>query len=78
MMTLDELQPNQKAIIRFIHLKDAHKKRLFHLGIYAGVTIRLESKAPLQDPSIYFVCGNQVVLRKQEARAIDIELEDIV
>ncbi len=77
-MTLNELQPNQKATIRFIHLNKNHKKRLFCLGIYVGATIRLESRAPLQDPSIYFVCGNQVVLRKQEASAIDIEVEEIV
>lgn len=77
-MTLDELEINQRAIICDIHLKEIDKQRLFHLGVYIGAIISLQAKAPLQDPIIYFVCGSAIVLRRQEAKAIMITLEDSI
>lgn len=73
-MKLSLLKPKQTAIIRSIALSQKDCQRLFYLGIYPGAKITLLRKAWMQDPQLYFVCGNALMLRNVDANHIEVEV----
>lgn len=74
-MKLTELKDGECARITKIHNIDQDRKRLFYIGLYEGVRIQRLLAAPMQDPCLYFVSGNQIVLRSQDADNIEVEVE---
>lgn len=77
-MKLTELKPQEKAIIERLDLSEEYQRRLLHLGVYKGAVIRMERMAPLGDPLEYFVCGNLIILRSDDAQKIEIVREGMV
>lgn len=49
------------------------QNRLYALGIYPGVEVRLLRVAPMGDPMQVRVGGTLLSIRRQEAQAIDVE-----
>lgn len=49
------------------------QNRLYALGIYPGVTLRLLRMAPMGDPLQVRVGGTLLSIRRQEAEAIEID-----
>lgn len=68
--TLMALQPGDSAIIDFISGDDAVATRLSHLGFLPGTLVRAVRRAPLGDPTIYELRGNQMCLRRAESDRI--------
>lgn len=75
-MKLSELQDGQRAIICKIQLSHKDTKRLFYIGMYVGAYIEKIRKAPAGDPILFYVCGNQVILRSKDALKIDVEVKE--
>lgn len=73
-MRLTELTQGQQARLIKIHLPQEERRRLLHLGFYECAAIRFIRKAPMGDPSIYEVCGNEIILREADAKQIEIEV----
>ena len=73
-MTAFELKINQRAIISKLHLKLSDRRRCFNMGIYEGVSITLIKKAPFKDPYLFSVNGNEICMRQQDAKRIEVIL----
>lgn len=69
---LADLTPGARARIVEVIGNDAVAARLGHLGFLPGTLIRVVRRAPLGDPTIYELRGNQMCLRKAESRRITI------
>lgn len=73
-MRLHELEIGISARISTIHLPAKEKKHLFYIGLFEGATITKIHVAPLHDPALYFVLGNQIILRNKDANNIEVEV----
>lgn len=71
-MLCTQLKDGQSAQIERINLNLISKRRCFHLGITEGEMITKIKKAPLKDPTIYYVNGNYIALRHQDAMRIEV------
>ena len=57
-----------------IHIEESDlKDRLYEMGIYPNQTIQIVRKAPLGDPLIVKVGGQEIMLRVNEADLITIK-----
>lgn len=75
-MKLNELKVDTPAVICNIALEEKDKKRLFFIGLYKGANIIKLQVAPLGDPVLYFVLGNQIILRNADAQRIEVEVKE--
>jgi ferrous iron transport protein A len=73
-MTLDQLQPGQKACVLNIRGSGHVRRRLMDMGIVRGVEIKAVRCAPLGDPVNYSLLGYHLALRKCEAAGIEISV----
>ncbi len=71
-MKLNELKPGQSAMITRISLPSALKKRLEPLELRIGAEIEMIRVAPLGDPAEYRCGGSLIVLRRADARQIEV------
>lgn len=74
-MKLSEVREGESARVVRISLKMKDQKRLFYIGLYEGVYIQKLKQAPMKDPCLYFVSGNQIILRNQDADHIEVEVK---
>lgn len=73
-MKLTELAVGDSGKITDIQLPQRDKKRLFYIGLYEGAFITKMQIAPVGDPTLYFVLGNQIILRNKDAQKIHVEV----
>ncbi|MFH1654971.1 MAG: FeoA family protein [Pseudomonadota bacterium] len=71
-MTLDELNPGDKAVIKGLKAS-ALRGRLIEMGVVPGVCIHLKREAPLTDPIEIRIRGNSLSIRRSEAKCIEVE-----
>ncbi|MGM0508509.1 MAG: FeoA family protein [Fusobacteriota bacterium] len=75
---LNELKPGQKAVITNIEKTTSARKKIKELGIHEGKEVIMRRNAPLGDPMHIYLHGNNISIRKSEARYIQIEnIEDL-
>ncbi|MBA5851845.1 ferrous iron transport protein A [Clostridium sp. cel8] len=72
-MSICDLKPGQRALIKNITGDDKLVKRLLALGCIEGTEITLKNFAPLGDPVIINLRGFNLALRKNDAKKISIE-----
>jgi ferrous iron transport protein A len=72
-MKLSDLKRGERAKIKVINLDSEQKARLISLGFAYGNEIVFERTAPLGDPQQYFVAGNYIAIRKEDAQRIEVE-----
>lgn len=72
MTTLVGLKPGQSAIIRAIHSEQALHHRLAALGFRVGKSIELVRTARFAGPLHVRVGSTDIMLRRSEARQIEI------
>jgi ferrous iron transport protein A len=70
-MTLDQLKPNQKAIIVYVN-KDEVPLKLIEMGCMEQHEVLFISQAPLGDPLCFAIDGTRVAIRKETAKHIEI------
>jgi ferrous iron transport protein A len=74
--TIADLEPGQTATIRRVQGAGTLRRRLMDLGLLAGTPVTLERSAPLGDPLEILVKGTHLSLRREEAGAIEVDLND--
>ncbi len=72
-MTLDQLEPQQKARIKYLDPANPNAAHLASLGLIPGQTIVLRRRAPLGDPLHISVMYHELCLRMQDARSVFVE-----
>ncbi len=67
---LDELKPNERAIISKMSINAEIKKRLMDLGFISGEEIEFFAKSILGDPKAFLIKGAVVALRRNDCKKI--------
>ena len=72
-MTLADLEPKQKAIVKAIGDLGELRARLMELGVLCGEPVQLVRAAPWGDPLEIRVGDTMIALRKTDAAKIEVE-----
>jgi Fe2+ transport system protein FeoA len=75
-MTLNELGPNQKAIITAITGEGPLVQRLMALGILEGSAVSVTRRALGGDPIEIEIMGYSLSLRLEEASRVEVKLDE--
>jgi ferrous iron transport protein A len=70
---LDVLRPGQRATITAVMTRGPQRRRLMDLGLIPGTEVGVELTSPLGDPTAYLVMDTVVVLRRSQAREIQVD-----
>ncbi len=76
-ITLNRLEPGDKAKIIQIKGKGSARRRLLDMGMVPGVEVEMVRNAPLGDPMQFLVKGYNLALRKNEAEQIVVQLKGV-
>lgn len=76
MKHLSDLKVGEKCKVSRIIAGAEIKRRLLEMGIVPGVEIHIQKVAPLGDPMDVLVKGYHLSLRREEAKAIVVEVGD--
>lgn len=72
-MTLDQVKPKTKVLIKKVSGEKATKRRLMDLGLIPGIEIFVSKRAPLGDPIELKVRKSVLSIRKKDAENIIVE-----
>jgi len=75
LISLDNILPKEKCIVKYILFDDKIKMRILDLGIIENTTIEVLYKSPFNDPTAYFVRGSVIALRNDDAKKIIVTKE---
>lgn len=66
----------EQGVIKSVAGDGRIRRRLFDMGVTPGAEVYLRKKAPLGDPIEVTIRGYELSLRKTEAAAVTMEVED--
>lgn len=72
-LALNQLQSEERAIIKAVHTDGALRQKFFNMGFIPGAEVLMVRSAPLFDPLEVEILGYFVTLRRDEARMIVVE-----
>ncbi len=70
-----QMQDNQTGIIRTVKAEGELGRRIRDMGLVPGTEIRVQGRAPLNDPVALRLMGFTLTLRNNEADYIEVEVE---
>ena len=71
-MTLDQLSPNESAVIVKVGGEGALRLRLLDMGFIPRTKVTFVKAAPMGDPIEFRLRGYEITLRKEDARQIEV------
>lgn len=72
-MTMNELRPGERAVVRAMHNSGPIRRRLRDLGLIEGTAVTCLGRSPLGDPAAFAVRGAAIALRRADSRSIEVE-----
>ncbi len=72
-MTMNELRPGQRAVVRAMYCRGGVRRRLRDLGLIEGAAVTCLGRSPLGDPAAYLLGGAAIALRRADSRQIEVE-----
>jgi len=75
MITLNDLEPGETAVIKAINNNSNEINYLMELGIMEGTPVRFVKSAPFGDPIEVDLRGYHLSIRRSKAKSILIEKE---
>lgn len=75
-MTLDELGRGDRATVVALDIGGTQRRRLMDLGLLPGTEVRVDMTSPLGDPTAYLIRDGLIALRRSQARAVHVEVDD--
>ncbi|MBO6027398.1 MAG: ferrous iron transport protein B [Bacteroidales bacterium] len=73
MLTLDQLEIGQSAIIKAVRGEGSRRQHFLDMGVIPDAVIKLVKYAPLGDPMEVMIHGYSLTLRKADASLIEVE-----
>lgn len=70
-----KMHDHQSGIIRAVKAQGELGRRIRDMGLVPGTEIRIQGRAPLNDPVALRVMGFTLTLRNNEADFIEVEIE---
>lgn len=71
-MTLNEINPGEKAIIYSINSNDDIKRRLQDIGLIENTLVECVGKSPAGDPKAYLIRGAVIAIRSDDSKKISV------
>lgn len=75
-MTLEELAIGKSAVIKSVGGEGALRCRLLDMGLIPRTKVEVRKVAPMGDPIEIRIRGYELTLRKEDARKIEVTLEE--
>lgn len=75
-MKADQLKKGEIGVIKYMDVETFLKKRLFFMGMYEGGSIQYIMSSPFYDPLLFMAAGNWLLLRKDVAKKIEVEVRE--
>jgi Fe2+ transport system protein FeoA len=76
-VSLATLEPGQRGVVAGFTFVDSFTQRLMQLGFLEGTQVAVIRRAPTGDPIEVEVMGYALSLRRDEARAVLVELSPV-
>jgi len=73
---LKDLSKGEKGVVKRITAEGKIKRRLFDMGITPGAEVAFRKVAPMGDPVEFTLRGYELSLRKSEAEAVTVEVDE--
>lgn len=73
-ISLRRMAKNQAGVIAAVRVGGDLGRRIRDMGLVPGTEIRVQGRAPLNDPVALRVRGNTITLRNNEADHIEVEV----
>lgn len=73
MLTLNELNVGDTAVVKKIHGTGPVRRRIMDMGITKSVPLKVIRYAPLGDPMEITILGYELTLRKKDCSLIEVE-----
>ena len=74
MMTLDQVNIGQKAVVKAVGGEGMLRLRLLDMGVIPNTTIAVTRRAPMGDPIELQLRGYVLTLRLADAKAVEVEV----
>ena len=71
-MTLNDIKPGEKAIIKRLDFTGGIKRRLLDIGLINETTVECIGKSPAGDPKAYLIRGAVIAIRTSDAHRIHV------
>jgi ferrous iron transport protein A len=68
--TLCDLDIGKTGVVAQIEAEPPLKRRILEMGLVPGTEVRMERKAPLNDPVLIYLRGYELSLRLEEAHHV--------
>ncbi len=69
-MSLNDIQPGQRAKVTGLRSADAMRRRLLDIGLINGTVVECLGRSPLGDPSAFLIRGAVIAIRSEDSRDI--------
>ncbi len=73
---ISELTEGESGIIKSIEHKGNMRRRLIDIGFNVGERVTLLTRAPLGEPSAFYIKGSVIALRRDDAKLITVTREE--
>lgn len=73
-VTMRQMKKNQLGVISAIRANGEMGRRIRDMGLVPGTEIKIQGRAPLNDPVALRLLGFTLTLRNNEADCIDVEV----
>ncbi len=74
---LDEFSVGETGLIKKVEGEGKFRRRLLDMGLTPGATVYLRKVAPFGDPIEVTLRGYELSLRKEEAKLVLLEVEEV-
>ncbi|MBN2062085.1 MAG: ferrous iron transport protein A [Deltaproteobacteria bacterium] len=73
-INMRQMKENQSGTISAVHVGGELGRRIRDMGLVPGTKVKIQGRAPLNDPVALKVRGSTLALRNSEADFIDVEV----
>jgi ferrous iron transport protein A len=71
---LSDLEVGQSGVLVALDLPPGVQNHLMYMGFVPDVRVKVVHRAPIGDPTVYSVDGIEIALRRETAKAIQVQL----
>lgn len=72
-ITLNDIVPGERAIIKSINISSSMKRRLLDIGLIEDTITECVGKSPMGDPKAFLIRGAVIALRSEVLKEIEVE-----
>ena len=73
-VSLNDINPGEKATVLSVNLKGNIRKRLMDLGLIENTQVECVGKSPAGDPKAYLIRGAVIAIRSEDSKNICVEI----